>query len=362
MKPPSGLRRCEHPSMTEGIGQLCEAIAPEHVLGPEGDGGAGFGHPRRQGVHGRRAVEAERDGHARRLLAGPHVAQEDRAPGNLQHRMHDLLPVLGGQTELLLRAEGLDVEADGRGGICNCQIGRYAHGISFHCEPRRVAPAAFWTSGGKSDISCTWRTSMTSPSPAGQRDAHWTASAFDFTWISQYPPITSLASAKGPSVTLGFPRENETRVPIEGGWRPSSASSTPALVSASLYFVISATISALGMAPGSAFSYPWGIISIMNRIVVPPSTPATSGGPPDRHRAVRLPARHGPDDQEGLCPRRDRVGQRGIRRFVGHILLAGEEPHERPAPLRDVVADSPAQHRIAGLERVEDRALRDRTF
>ena len=124
---------------------------------------------------------------------------------------------------------------------------------------------------------------MTSPSPAGQRDAHWTASAFDFTWISQYPPITSLASAKGPSVTLGFPRENETRVPIEGGWSPSSASSTPAFVSASLYFVIAATISALGTAPGSAFSYPWGIISIMNRIVVPPSTRATIGGPRDRH-------------------------------------------------------------------------------
>ena len=28
----------------------------------------------------------------------------------------------------------------------------------------------------------------------------------------------------------------------------------------------------------------------------------------------------------------------------------------------DVVADRPAQHRIAGLERVEDRALRDRTL
>src|ERR1700730_16187169 len=40
------------------------------------------------------------------------------------------------------------------------------------------------------------------------------------------------------------------------------------------------------------------------------------------------------------------------------ILLAGEEPHERSALLRDVVADRPAQHRIAGLERVEDRALR----
>src|SRR5260370_28602663 len=44
------------------------------------------------------------------------------------------------------------------------------------------------------------------------------------------------------------------------------------------------------------------------------------------------------------------------------ILLAGEEPHVRPALLRDVVADGTAQHRIAGLERVEYRALRDRTL
>ena len=42
--------------------------------------------------------------------------------------------------------------------------------------------------------------------------------------------------------------------------------------------------------------------------------------------------------------------------------LAGEEPQERPALLRDVVADRPAQHRIAGLERVEDRALRGRAL
>src|SRR5262249_21498650 len=43
---------------------------------------------------------------------------------------------------------------------------------------------------------------------------------------------------------------------------------------------------------------------------------------------------------------------------MGHILLAGEEPHERAALLRDVVANRPAQHRIGGLERIEDRALR----
>jgi hypothetical protein len=54
---------------------------------------------------------------ARRRLAGPHVAQEDRAPGDLQHRMHDLLSVLGRQTELLHGAERLDVEVDARVGV-----------------------------------------------------------------------------------------------------------------------------------------------------------------------------------------------------------------------------------------------------
>ena len=44
---------------------------------------------------------------------------------------------------------------------------------------------------------------------------------------------------------------------------------------------------------------------------------------------------------------------------MGQVLLAGEEAQERPALLCDVVADGAAQHGIAGLERVEDRALRD---
>src|SRR5437773_5779823 len=96
-----------------------------------------------------------------------------------------------------------------------------------------------------------------------------------------------------------------------------------------------------------------------------PTSRATSSSTADSWPASRgnlhelgLPAGHGADDQERLRTRRHRVRQRGIRRFVGQILLASEEAHERPAPLRDLVADRPAQHRIAGLERVEDRALR----
>jgi hypothetical protein len=47
---------------------------------------------------------------------------------------------------------------------------------------------------------------------------------------------------------------------------------------------------------------------------------------------------------------------------MGQIFFAGEKPHERPALLCHVVTDGSAQHRIARLERVEDRALRDRTL
>src|SRR5439155_1295763 len=71
-----------------------------------------------------------------------------------------------------------------------------------------------------------------------------------------------------------------------------------------------------------------------------------------------LAAGHGAHDQKRLGTERDRVGQRGVRRLVGQILLAGEEPHERPALLCDLVADRPEQHGIAGLEGVEERALR----
>ena len=57
--------------------------------------------------------------------------------------------------------------------------------------------------------------------------------------------------------------------------------------------------------------------------------------------------------------RRDRVGQRVVRLVVRHVLLARKEPHERPAALRRVIAHGAAEHRVARLEGVQDRALRD---
>ena len=46
----------------------------------------------------------------------------------------------------------------------------------------------------------------------------------------------------------------------------------------------------------------------------------------------------------------------------GQVQFAGEEPQERSARAGDVVAYRPAQHWIAGLERIEDRALRRGTI
>jgi len=47
---------------------------------------------------------------------------------------------------------------------------------------------------------------------------------------------------------------------------------------------------------------------------------------------------------------------------VRQILLAGEESHKRPALLRDVVTNRALQHRIASLQRVQDRPLGYLTF
>src|SRR5262245_13887035 len=74
--------------------------------------------------------------------------------------------------------------------------------------------------------------------------------------------------------------------------------------------------------------------------------------------ARSLAARHRTHDEEGLDSLHHRVRERGVRLVVREILAAGEEAHEGPASLRHVVADRPAQHRVARLERVEDRALR----
>src|SRR6266536_1309300 len=78
----------------------------------------------------------------------------------------------------------------------------------------------------------------------------------------------------------------------------------------------------------------------------------------ERAEGGGLPAGNRSDDEERLRPLRDGVRQRRVGRLVGEVLRAGKEPQERPALEGDVVADGPAQHRIPGLECVEDRRPR----
>src|SRR5205814_6456963 len=62
----------------------------------------------------------------------------------------------------------------------------------------------------------------------------------------------------------------------------------------------------------------------------------------DRGR-ISLPARDRADDEERFRAGRDFFGQRGVWRLVRHVLLAGEEPHERAALLGHVIADRAAE-------------------
>src|SRR5438094_1117703 len=104
-----------------------------------------------------------------------------------------------------------------------------------------------------SSASCTWRISISAPSPNGARLTHSIASSFDFTRQIQKPAIRSLDSWNGPFVTVCVPPANLTRAPFEVGWRPSPASMIPALASSSLYFPISVRSFSSGIRPASEF-------------------------------------------------------------------------------------------------------------
>jgi hypothetical protein len=71
---------------------------------------------------------------------------------------------------------------------------------------------------------------------------------------------------------------------------------------------------------------------------------------------------NGCNDQEGLCSRDDRAGELGVGRFVGQVFGAGEESEEGPPLLRDMIAYRATQHGVAGLQRVDHRALGNRAF
>src|SRR5437773_12071421 len=114
---------------------------------------------------------------------------------------------------------------------CAMCIGGHCY-PSHHLQSPRASPDApcdetyFYAMRDRSFICCAkssgpkiWRISV-SPSHPGQcflsssmkRTAPSIASSFDFSSNSAQPPTTSLASVKGPSVTLICPPESRTQV------------------------------------------------------------------------------------------------------------------------------------------------------
>jgi hypothetical protein len=70
-------------------------------------------------------------------------------------------------------------------------------------------------------------------------------------------------------------------------------------------------------------------------------------------REQSLAACYGSDDQEWLFSGCYGAGQRGIRRVVRQVFVAGKEAQEGSALLRDLIADGPSEHRVASFQRVE---------
>src|SRR5665811_2624804 len=84
-------------------------------------------------------------------------------------------------------------------------------------------------------------------------------------------------------------------------------------------------------------------------ICLPPSARRRSASAAISHSRVASSAGHGANDPEWLFPCRDLVGERIVRRIVGYIMLASEEPHHRPTLERAMIANRAAQHGICLL-------------
>src|SRR5580704_8804704 len=95
-----------------------------------------------------------------------------------------------------------------------------------------------------------------------------TAASFDFNSNSASPPIISLASVNGPSVTVTCPPDSRTLAPAEVGSSPPLPSSVPFLIASSLSLPM-ASINCFGGAPCPSLCF----TIIMYRIVISPCAP-----------------------------------------------------------------------------------------
>ncbi len=100
-----------------------------------------------------------------------------------------------------------------------------------------------------------------------KRVVHFNISVFDGASKMAKPPTTSLASVKGPSVTVTLPSESRTRAPAEVGCRPTPSTITQPALPASCTSWSMASKNALDGMPAIPSI---DLTNEMNRIVVTP--------------------------------------------------------------------------------------------
>src|SRR5215469_1687641 len=83
--------------------------------------------------------------------------------------------------------------------------------------------------------------------------------------------------------------------------------------------------------------------------------------PTPARRRAGLTAGDGPDDKQRFGAGGNRLRQWCVGRFVRNVFPTRKEAQKRPALLRQMIANCPAQHRIARFDRVHNRPNRYRS-
>ena len=185
---------------------------------------------------------------------------------------------------------------------------------------RTVQPRPY---AGSSTCRTSAAISHSSPWMARKRDAHCAASSTDFAWMMAYPPMTSLASANGPSSTVCFPPGLPDHGPLLRRRSPPVSSSTPALVI-------------------SSSSLP----HLRHQLLARPGGGGLRGVEPQQHhvahRGVLFPSvrsRRGPSHRAltdaSIGWRRDRHGGAIFFRRRAEAARPGGSDLRRPADVRD---------------------------
>src|SRR6266850_5348345 len=155
--------------------------------------------------------------------------------------------------------------------------------------------------------------------------AIWIASAFESVFRIAQPPMTSLASANGPSLTVIFPLASRTRTPSLLGSRPPVSTRVPFLSDFSTNLPM-ASINA-GGGPDSRCDSGWRMN--VRYFMAPPggvSDPATNEPRLDRHsRNALAPRQLVEADAEEACESLRLLGRSSPH--PGRLASEGLDPH-----------------------------------